>query len=970
MVVPPGVVLAAPNEINGTVFLDYDGNGQRDANEPGVAGVTVTAFDTNRTQINSTTTLADGTYTLSVPDGTEVRVEFTDTPLGLRPGAVGIDSDTTVVFVTSPVDNVDMGLLRPEAYCQDDPYLASPCYFNGDPLLPGGNAGTSEVLRTFPYNASGVNPGLQNPLATGAEIGPTWGLAYQRASQRLLVGALMKRHSGFGPLGSGGIYAVEIDPATGQAVSGPTPFLDLNTIGIPTGADPHSGLPAGGPVPSTDPNAWDAVGKISIGDMDMSGDDTRLWITNLFNQTLYSIDMASQSVVSSDSIVAAMGNLGGQAANCAPSDVRPWAVDVHEGYLYVGVVCSAQSFPLPAQSVQAVDALRAYILRRLDVPGAAPFELVFDFDLDYPRSYASSSNTISARWRPWIGTMTSLCRFVDATTCNLAFDKQIIYPQPILSDIEFDDDGSIIVALMDRAGHQTGTANYATTNPWGTPTLYRDLAYPSFATFTADFPTTRTFEGVAPGDILRICEVGGVYTLENNGTCGGSSTGGVGNAQGPGGGEFYYQENFGSVHTETVVGGLVLLPGSGEVGTSIFDPFEILSGGVAWFDNQTGVSNRRYEILPRDTSPTTFGKAAGLGDIEAFCYQPPIEIGNRVWYDQNNDGIQDPGEPPLAGVTLELYQGNILIATAVTDVNGNYIFSSGQGASNSSFQYNLNLLPNTAYEIRIPFAEGTNQQPALAGLFLTGANTDPGSNGDSRDSDGQLVGVFAFVNLTTGAAGDNNHTYDFGFSEVPTTEPPEPPPGGGGGGGGGGGAPGLAGFIPVTGFAPERVTDLSGLPVTKYDVKNDVTLEVPALKLKMPVVGVPMKDNTWDVNWLLNQAGWLEGSAFPGFSGNSVLTSHVTLSYGQAGPFENLHKVKAGDKVFVRAFGNLYIYEIKSVKKLDPTDPSILQHEGKSWLTLVTCADYDENAQTYIKRLVVKAALVQAQPQRWWSNWP
>ncbi len=458
-----------------------------------------------------------------------------------------------------------------------------------------------------------------------------------------------------------------------------------------------------------------------------------------------------------------MGSVGGQAANCAASDVRPWAVDVHEGYIYVGVVCSAQS-------IQDVNALRAYILRRPDDTSVAPFELVYDFDLDYERSYASegsnTNETISARWRPWIGTMTSLCHFVDATTCNLAFGKQIIYPQPILSDIEFDDDGSIIVALMDRAGHQTGAANYATSNPWGPVNLFRDDTY---APFSATFPANQTFEGVAPGDMLRICVTGGTYALESNANCGGVTTAGQNNNQGPGGGEYYYQDNFTNIHTETVVGGLVLLPGSGEVGTSIFDPFAILSGGAAWFDNQTGVSNRRYEILPQDNTATTFGKAAGLGDIEAFCYQPPIEIGNRVWYDQNNDGIQDAGETPLAGVTLELYQGNTLIATAVTDGNGNYIFSSAPGPqAPGAFQYGLNLLPNTAYEIRIPFAEGPSQQAALAGLFLTRANTDA----DLRDFDGQLVGVFAFVNLTTGAAGDNNHTYDFGFSDTPTTEPP------------------------------------------------------------------------------------------------------------------------------------------------------------------------------------------------------
>jgi len=173
----------------------------------------------------------------------------------------------------------------------------------------------------------------------------------------------------------------------------------------------------------------------------------------------------------------------------------------------------------------------------------------------------------------------------------------------------------------------------------------------------------------------------------------------------------------------------------------------------------------------------------------------------------------------------------------------------------------------------------------------------------------------------------------------------------------------------VTGFAPGRVTDLSGLPVTKYAALDAVTLEVPALKLKMPIVGVPMQNKTWDVNWLLNQAGWLEGSAFPGFSGNSVLTSHVTLPFGQAGPFANLYKLKAGDKVFVHAFGNLYIYEVRSIRKSNAADPAILRHEDKSWLTLVTCADYNDHAETYLSRLVVKAELVQAWPERWWSDW-
>jgi uncharacterized repeat protein (TIGR01451 family) len=60
-----------------------------------------------------------------------------------------------------------------------------------------------------------------------------------------------------------------------------------------------------------------------------------------------------------------------------------------------------------------------------------------------------------------------------------------------------------------------------------------------------------------------------------------------------------------------------------------------------------------------------------------FEVQPtPGAIGDRVWLDTDGDGVQDVGEPGLANVTVELYDsGDNLIATAVTDANGNYLFS-------------------------------------------------------------------------------------------------------------------------------------------------------------------------------------------------------------------------------------------------------------------------------------------------------
>ena len=53
----------------------------------------------------------------------------------------------------------------------------------------------------------------------------------------------------------------------------------------------------------------------------------------------------------------------------------------------------------------------------------------------------------------------------------------------------------------------------------------------------------------------------------------------------------------------------------------------------------------------------------------------------------------------------------------------------------------------------------------------------------------------------------------------------------------------------------------------------------------------------------------------------------------------------------------------KPISNMDTTDPAILKHEDKSWLTLVTCADYSETAETHMKRLVVKAEFVQVQSE-------
>jgi LPXTG-site transpeptidase (sortase) family protein len=165
-------------------------------------------------------------------------------------------------------------------------------------------------------------------------------------------------------------------------------------------------------------------------------------------------------------------------------------------------------------------------------------------------------------------------------------------------------------------------------------------------------------------------------------------------------------------------------------------------------------------------------------------------------------------------------------------------------------------------------------------------------------------------------------------------------------------------YLPQTGFAPNRVTDLSRFPFAQYSSSGGMTVEIPALGLNTGIVGVPFQRGDWNVAWLGNQLGWLAGTSFPTWSGNSVLTGHVYGADGLPGPFIDLNKLRYGDEIIIHAFGQEYIYEVRTNVLVKPDDLSAMKHETYSWLTLITCKEYDEKIDGYRYRVVVRAVLV------------
>ncbi|NRR31166.1 carboxypeptidase regulatory-like domain-containing protein [Oxalobacteraceae bacterium] len=116
-------------------------------------------------------------------------------------------------------------------------------------------------------------------------------------------------------------------------------------------------------------------------------------------------------------------------------------------------------------------------------------------------------------------------------------------------------------------------------------------------------------------------------------------------------------------------------------------------------------------------------------------------IGDRVWEDLNYNGVQDSGESGICGVTVELHDAatNALIATKLTDSNGNYLFGGLQAGN-----YKVDVIKGSSWNF---------------------TKTNQGSN-DAADSDvtaiasGSNTGRSGVISLS---AGENDSSIDAGL---------------------------------------------------------------------------------------------------------------------------------------------------------------------------------------------------------------
>ncbi|MGL5081110.1 MAG: DUF4347 domain-containing protein, partial [Microcoleaceae cyanobacterium] len=755
-------------DITGQAFLDFNNDGAispADAtvaidaeSDVGVGNITVTAFGSDGTLIATTTTAANGTYTLTVPDNTPVRLEFTgisdrlfNTSLVTPPASA--DTVSNVAFVDGGVANVtaNLALYRPTDFTNrtTPPKLVATCYVFSDNTVITDEAEPAIIDLNYIAAQTGnppnpVNPPGKTTLVTIGQVGATHGLTYHSEAADLFAAAFQKRHADIGPQGNDAIYRVDTNNA--NAV---TPFINLDDFFGVDSAGPYSHGAAGqnpGDVGInflSDERAFATVGKVALGDVEVSEDRQFIWTVNLNDRRLYKIPVGTAadpttpvdyvpgdprftdgSLEAFDLISGLPGSIGGIdfTGSAVADDVRPFALAVRDGLVYIGFVDSAES----TQAVGDLDASIYTFDPTTETFSAAP---VIQFDLDYARQRKAGflpAGTGTAEWDPWSDNFPeNVGDFVEQ-----GGKRWVEITQPILSDIAFDGNGDMILGFRDRTADQIGP---------NTPDL------------TGIRPTTNGYEAASGGDILRAASNGnGTWTIEDLTTP-------------PTPREFYNQENLGTSHAETAQGGLAQVPGYSSIVTTALDPLRVNSGGFIQLSNTNGSRARSVEIFAGPAGGSVgggivFNKANGLGDLEYVSQLPQTTVfGDRIWIDIDADGIQDAGEPGIPnGVTVELYEvGGVTPVAITTTTNGEFLLSVPTAAFN----------PNTGYEIRL-VATDFGAGALLENYVLSPADAPTGvapGTSDTIDSDAVLVGAIPVITFTSGDFGQNNYNLDIGL---------------------------------------------------------------------------------------------------------------------------------------------------------------------------------------------------------------
>ncbi|MEZ4992307.1 MAG: GEVED domain-containing protein [Saprospiraceae bacterium] len=679
-------------QIGGIVFRDFQNDGiigvddQRWDPEELPNTLLVTAYDDNNAIVGVAPVDALGQWSMAVSP--PVRLELSGVPDGYEESFLGADNGSSVAFATVADCNYNFAINNPVDYREADPRIVLGCFALGGAPWTSGN--TSPLVNSWPYgvrvsssNGRAVNTGQGVGVTphtldiTYGQIGHIWGVETQYRTQSVFFSALASPTWAAGPLGIGGIYLADYSGPNNSFV-GLSQFLDVTTLGVDLSGD---GI---------------RVGEYGLGAITLSEDEETLYAVNIGQKELIVLPVGIPPVAPVAVSTIPIGDPG-----CSGGNWRPFALKEYRGKLYVGGVCDASGGN--AADLQMI--VQVYDPAN---PGDG-WNIVLSEGMDWNIGRIHGG---PFPWVPWSGS------------------DNVNQPQPILQDIAFDIDGSMILGFHARMrfhsldDQPTGIFLRAHKNANATYTMELDGVSGPY--------TTNAFNHNSPPVAGR--DVGGLNTT------------------------FFFSNNC-CQHGATASGGVGVVPGTGQVITGQADPVSYGTFGLVYHDAIDGSGDYGH-ILGSV-------KAAVVTDPGIVSDPAVPEIGNRIWVDVDADGIQDPSESGLGGVAVNLFsEDGTLLASTTTGPDGQYHFN--QDSDGNPLPY------DTPLYLEVP-ADQTALVTANFRYKISPADY-AGNTGttDRHDNDGILTSsidgggdpVYQ-INLTTGGPGEASHQFDFGLEPIP-----------------------------------------------------------------------------------------------------------------------------------------------------------------------------------------------------------
>jgi LPXTG-site transpeptidase (sortase) family protein len=136
-------------------------------------------------------------------------------------------------------------------------------------------------------------------------------------------------------------------------------------------------------------------------------------------------------------------------------------------------------------------------------------------------------------------------------------------------------------------------------------------------------------------------------------------------------------------------------------------------------------------------------------------------------------------------------------------------------------------------------------------------------------------------------------------------------------------------------------------------------LNIPKIGVNAPIEHVGLtRDGAMDVPQDPSHVAWFEPGPRPGQAGSAVIDGHFDWDNGTPAVFDNLDKLRVGDKLLVRdRSGATITFLVHKFRVFQPDEnaASVFRSDGSAaHLNLITCTGiWNEARQSYSGRLVV-----------------